>query len=86
MLQVTLVSPDSPATKGKVYQVNQISADNAATTPGMVFHAKAIQDPSDPSVKGMVHQITLVTPGTSVKGQVYNMVIDGDLSAPDEGD
>lgn len=84
MLQVALVSPEDPKTKGMVYQVNQIAEANAATTPGMVYRAKAIYDPSDPHVKGMVHQITLVTPGPSVKGKVYNVVIDGSLLVPDD--
>lgn len=77
--QVTKVDPTSTETKGMVYQVHSVSADEAASIPGKVFYAKNVADPTDTEVKGKVFQITLIDDptDTNIKGKVFNAVISG---------
>ena len=57
--QVTKVDPTSPQTKGMVHQVHKVSEEIAATIGGKVYRARIINDPDDPSVKGMVYNAIL---------------------------
>lgn len=77
--QVTKVDPTSTETKGMVYQIHSVSADEAASVPGKVFYAKVIKDLTSNEIQGKVFQVTLINDleNPDIKGKVFNVVLSG---------